>query len=446
MNVTSGTGSPLDPQAPDLSGAVTEPKQVSPRVVAAGAIGSIVEYFDFGIYGFVATILAVHFFVAEDPTAALLATLATFAAAFVLRPLGGVLFGHFGDRHGRRNALAATVGLMAVASGLIGLLPTYAAIGVGATVLLVLARIAQGIAAGGELGGAASFVSEFSPSRSRGLLCSTVQMGAVGGALLASLTVTLLNTILGEQAMTDWGWRIPFLLAIPLGGVGLWIRARLVDTPRFAALEEKDEKSRTPVVALFREQPGALTRCIGLSILLFSAYYVAYVYVNIHMQTVVGMPANTAFWSTTLTLAVAVAAMPFFGALSDRVGRKPVFVGGALAGLVLPVPAFLLFDAGGAVAIIAHVVLGLVDAALMGVAFSAFAEMFTTRVRYTGIALGFNVGAAAAGGTAPYACTWLVDVTGSNLSPAYFLMVTAVITLVAALGMRETAGTALRDA
>jgi MHS family proline/betaine transporter-like MFS transporter len=325
-------------------------------------------------------------------------------------------------------------------------LPTYAAIGVGATVLLVLARCAQGIAAGGELGGAASFVSEYSPNTRRGLMCSTVQMGALGGALLASLAVTLLNTVLGEQAMTDWGWRIPFLLAIPLGGVGLWIRSRLADTPRFAALEEKDEKSRTPVVALFREQPGPLLRCIGLSILLFSAYYVAYVYVNIHMQTVVGMPANTAFWSTTLTLAVAVAAMPVFGALSDRVGRKPVFMGGTIAALVLPVPVFLLFDAGGAVAIAAHVVLGLVDSALMGVAFSAYAEMFTTRVRYSGIALGLNIGAAAAGGTAPYICTWLVDVTGSNLSPAYFLMATAVVTLVAALGMRETAGTALRDA
>lgn len=437
-----------NPEArPTSAGAadIDTPTRVSPRVVAAGAIGSVVEYFDFGVYGYVATILATNFFVTQDPTAALLATLATFAFAFVLRPVGGVLFGHFGDRYGRKNALAATVVMMAVASGLIGVLPSYAAIGVGATVLLVIARCAQGIAAGGELGGAASFVAEHSPNARRGLFCSTTQMGALAGALLASLTVTLLNAGLGETAMNDYGWRIPFLIAIPLGAVGLWIRSRLHDTPRFAALEAKDEKASAPVVDLFRHEAGPLAICVGLSVLLFAAYYVAYVYVNIHLQTVVGVEANTAFWSTTATLAVSTACMPFFGALSDKVGRKPVFLGATIAGLVLPLPVFLVLESGGATAIAAHIILGLVDSALMGVAFSTFAELFTTRVRYTGIALGFNIGAASAGGTAPYICTWLVSETGSNLAPAYFLMGAALITLVAAVKLRETVGTKLRD-
>lgn len=422
-----------------------ERPRVSPRVLAAGAIGSVVEYFDFAVYGYVATILAAHFFVNQDPTAALLATLATFALAFGLRPLGGVIFGHFGDRYGRKNALAGTVLLMAAASGLIGVLPTYAAIGVGATALLVLARCVQGIAAGGELGGAASFVAEYSPNHRRGLLCSTTQTGALTGALLASLTVTLLNTILGPDSMSDWGWRVPFLVALPLGLVGLWIRVRLADTPRFVALEENEQRSNAPVVELFRSHGGALAKCVGLSILLFSAYYVAYVYVNIHLQRVVKVPAGTAYWSTTATLAVATVCMPMFGALSDKVGRKPVFLGATVGALLLPIPGFMLLNQGGGVAVASHIVLGLIDSALMGVAFSAFAELFTTRVRYTGIALGFNVGAAVAGGTAPYICTWLVDVTGSSLSPAYFLMATAVVTLVATLAMRETAGSDLRD-
>lgn len=421
------------------------PQKISPRVVLAGAVGSVVEYFDFGVYGYVATILATHFFVSQDPNAALLLTLATFALAFVLRPLGGVIFGHFGDRYGRKNALAATIVFMALASGLIGVLPTYAAIGVGATALLVLARVAQGIAAGGELGGAASFVAEYSPKNRRGLFCSTTQTGALGGALLASLTVSLLNTSLGTEAMADWGWRIPFLIALPLGVVGLWIRTRLADTPQFVALAAKDERSSAPVVELFRSHRRALAQCVGLSILLFSAYYVVYVYVNIHLQKVVGMPAGTAFWSTTATLTVATLCMPLFGALSDKVGRKPVFIGASIAALVLPLPGFMLLNQAGGVAILSHIGLGLIDSALMGVAFSTFTELFTTRVRYTGIALGFNVGAALAGGTAPYICTWLVSNTGSSLSPAYFIMATAVVTLAAALTLRETVGTELRD-
>ncbi|QPP10424.1 MHS family MFS transporter [Streptomyces bathyalis] len=414
-------------------------------MIAAGAIGSVVEYFDFAVYGYVATILATHFFVSGDSQAGLLATLATFALAFVLRPVGGIVFGHFGDRFGRKNALAATVVLMAAASGLIGILPTYAAMGVGATALLVLARCAQGIAAGGELGGAASFVAEHSPSARRGLYCSTTQTGALAGALAAALTVSLLTTTLGASAMSDWGWRLPFLIAIPLGVVGLWIRSRLSDTPHFQLVAEQGEKVRAPVVQTFRAHGGALARCVGLSILLFSAYYVFYVYVSIHLQKVVGLSADLAFWSTTATLAVSTLLMPFFGALTDRVGRRPVFISASVAGVLLPVPGFMLFDAGTGWAVVSHVLLGLIDAALMGAAFSTFAELFPTRVRYTGIALGFNIGSAVAGGSAPYICTWLVDVTGSPVAPAWFVMGTALVTLVTAFTLRETSGTELRD-
>ena len=422
----------------------SQPTEVQPRVVLAGAVGSIVEYFDFGVYGYVATIIAAKFFISGDETAALLLTLATFGLAFVLRPVGGIIFGHFGDKHGRKNALAATVILMAIASGLIGILPTYAAIGVGAAALLVLARCLQGVAAGGELGGAASFVAEYAPSEKRGLLCAFVQTGALAGSLLASLVVTVLFTVLGEGLMNDWGWRIPFLIAVPLGVVGLLIRAKLAETPAFEEAEVEDETDSAPILELLRDHLPATLRCIGLSILLFSAYYVVYVYVNIHLQTVVGMEPRTAFWSTTLCLAVAVAFMPLFGALSDRIGRRAVFIGASLAAIVLPVPGFMLLDSGTAGAVGAHVLLGLIDSALMGVALSAYAEMFPTRVRYTGIALGFNIGAALAGGTAPYICTWLVANTGSHLAPAFFLIGTAVITLLTALTMRETKGLNLK--
>ncbi len=421
-------------------------ERIPARVVAAGAVGSIVEYVDFGVYGYVSTMLAAHFFVSGDGNTALLATLATFAVAFALRPVGGVLFGHLGDRYGRKNALAATVVLMAIASGLIGVLPSYAAIGVGATALLVLARCLQGLAAGGEISGAASYVAEHSPDAKRGLYCATTQTGALVGALLAALSVALLNTVLGESAMNDWGWRIAFLIAVPLGVVGLLIRARLADSPMFQEAEQRDGKRRAPFFETFRTHKVALLQCVGLSILLFSAYYVFYVYISIHFQKVLGFSSGTAFWSSAATLAVSAACMPFFGALSDRIGRRKVFIGASIAGLVLPVPGFLLFEAGPGWAVVSQIVLGLVDSALMGAAFSTFSELFPTRIRYTGIALGFNIGSAAAGGTAPYICTWLVGATGSSLAPAWFVLGTAVITLCAAFTLKETAGTRLRDA
>lgn len=433
----------------EVSSAGSAPQEkVSPRVIVAGAVGSVIEYFDFGVYGYVATILAVHFFASGDPIVALLSTLATFAVAFVLRPVGALVFGHFGDRFGRKNALAGTVILMAIASGLIGVLPSYASIGLGATILLVLARCMQGIAAGGELGGAASFVSEKAPVAKRGLFTATTQTGALGGSLLASLCILVLNLSLGDDIMHSWGWRIPFLIAIPLGLFGLWIRTSLEESEEFkeaqAAVAGVKQK-QAPVRDLFVKYPVKLIQVIGLSILLFSAYYIAYVYVSIHMQTSLGFSASYAQMSTTITLVVSVVLMPYFGHLSDAWGRKPIFIGATIAGFVLAIPAFMLFEAGGVIAVVSQVVLGLVDSALMGVALSAFAEMFPTHVRYTGIAFGFSVGAALAGGTSPYIATWLVEVTANPLSPAFFLMGTALITFVAALFLKETRGIDLQD-
>lgn len=417
---------------------------VSGRIIAAGVVGSVIEYFDFAVYGYLVTILAVHFFSGDDPISTLLATLATFAVAFVLRPIGGILFGHFGDRYGRKNALAATVILIALASGLIGVLPTYAQIGVWATILLVIARSVQGLAAGGELGGAASFVSEHSPDSKRGFYASTTQTGALAGSLLASLTVTVLNAALGTDAMNSWGWRIPFLIAIPLGLFGLWIRSRLDESESFEKIRSSHTTLSSPFMHLWTSHTREVAQVIGLSVLLFSAYYIAYIYIGIHLQTFLGISRDLAFLSTTITLAIAVVTMPMFGALSDCVGRRAVFIGASVAALVIPVPAFLLLEEGGAVTVTTHVVLGLIDAALMGVAMSTFAELFPSQVRYTGIAFGFSASAALIGGTSPYIATWLVNTTGNLLAPAYFLMATAVVTLLTSFTLRETARMALR--
>ncbi|KID30802.1 arabinose efflux permease family protein [Prauserella sp. Am3] len=433
------------PRPPDASEAEV-PQTIDKRVVSAGLVGSVVEYYDFGIYGYLATVLSVVFFAdGTDPTTALLATFATFAAAFVLRPLGGLVFGHLGDRLGRSRILAVTILSMCVATVAIGLLPTYAAIGVGAAFLLVAARCVQGIAAGGEVGGAAAYVAEKSPPRHRGLLCSTVQLGALAGALLASVTVATLNSLLSEQQLADWGWRIPFLLSLPLGLVGLWIRFKLEDSVHEDELSSGGGLSSAPAAELVRAHLPALLRTLGLSALLFAGYYVVYVYASTHLQRTAGFSADAAFWSTTVTLIVSCLAMPLFGHLADRYGRKPLLLGSAVAFGILALPGFALMSASSyPLAVGAQVVLGLPESALMGVVFATFAEMFPSRVRYTGIALGFNLASMSVGGTAPMICLWLLERTGNSLAPAWFLIATAVVSAATALTLRETRGSVLR--
>jgi MFS transporter, MHS family, proline/betaine transporter len=419
------------------------------RITVAGGIGTFVEYYDFTAYGFLAVTLAHVFFPSQDPTVGLLSTLAVFAAAFVLRPLGGLLLGHLGDRYGRKPALAWAVLAMALSSAAIGLLPGYASIGVWATVGLVLLRTVQGLSAGGEIGGAATYVAEWSPHGRRGLLCSTTQLGNLLGVLAGSVLIAVLYAALSGPAMVSWGWRVPFLLSLPLGLVGLYIRRRLDETPEFIELRARTAANPAanpatpaahPVSTALRRDWAGIARVAGFSVGSFAAYYIVYVYSSTFLQRQGGLTAAQATWSTTGALVLAAATVLGWGALSDRVGRRPVLLGAFIAMAVLAYPAFVLMSSGHpALALLGQAALGLCEAAVMGTILATYTELFGTRTRFSGFSLGYNLGSILTGGTAPYIATWLIGRTGDPRSPGLFLVAAALVAVVTAVTLPETA-------
>ncbi|MGH3585170.1 MAG: MFS transporter [Pseudonocardia sp.] len=421
------------------------PRQSQGRVIRAAIIGTVVEYYDFGIYGYMATFVAALFFVSEDPTASLLGTFAAFAVAFFLRVPGGILFGHIGDRYGRKKALSWTILLMAVATAAIGALPSYFTLGVWATVGLVLCRCLQGFAAGGELGGANAFVTESAPARWRATQTSMVNSGTYFGSLFASLVALGATSILTHEQLLEWAWRIPFLLSLPIGLVGLWIRTRLEDTPQFQALEEQGEVKKVPVTELLRTNRSGLLKIIGLGPLITGGYYIASVYAATYLQTTAGHSSQVAFLSTAIALVAGAIALPLSGHLADRIGRKPVFFLGSGAAVVLGVPMFMLMAAGPAwQAILGQTVLFVCVSVVNGTSYVAYAEMLSASTRYSGLALGNNVTNTFVGGTAPFIATWLIGLTGQPLAPAGFFVFCALITLGTTFFITETRGCALR--
>ncbi|WP_420037192.1 MFS transporter [Streptomyces sp. cg28] len=413
------------------------------RSVAAGAVGVFVHWFDWAAYAYLAGTVATVFFPSDDRTTGLLAVFGVFAVSFGIRPIGALVFGPLGDRIGRKRTLSLVIFMMSGATLTIGLLPGYDSIGIAAPILLVALRLIQGFAAGGEFGSAASFLAESAPRRRRGFGVSWLEVGSLLGFLAGSFVFLLLSSGLDDAQLTAWGWRIPFLVAAPLGIIGFIIRNKIEDTPEYRALEANDAVPSSPARELFRSHKRELLQAAGLMTAMHVPFYAVLTYLVTYETDHLGHSADNAALLSTVISLLGLVLVPLFGGLSDRVGRKPVFVGATVALLVLSTPAFLLMRAGLVGTWIAGLLLGAILAAILGTYAVWSAEVFPTRTRQSGLSVAYNVTAALFAGTVPYLMTVLISATGSTLVPGPYLMVFAVGGLVAALSLKETAGSAL---
>ena len=366
------------------------------KAVVAGSIGNFIEWYDFSVYGFFATVIASQFFPSEDQVASLLATFAVFAISFFMRPVGAFVFGHFGDSVGRRSTLAVAVILMGLATFMIGVLPTYGQIGVLAPVLLVVARLLQGLSAGGEWSGSASFMVEYAPEDKRGLYGSWQQFSIVAGLLVGSGIGGILGSVLSEDALNSYGWRIPFILGILVGLVGLYLRLRLEDTPAFRVIEEKAEVESAPIKESLGEHYGESLTAIGFTVGWTVSYYVLLTYMPTYLSSTLGFPLPLALASNAIGLVVLMALIPLTGALSDRVGRKPLLVGFSALISLLTYPLFLLISQGTfLLVVLGQVLFGVIISLFSGPGPAALVEMFPTNVRYSALGISYNIAVAA---------------------------------------------------
>ncbi|WP_428374923.1 MFS transporter [Lichenicoccus sp.] len=405
------------------------------RVVVASVIGNALEWYDFTVYAFLATIIGHRFFPHSGPTVALLQTFAVFGVGFVARPLGGLAIGLFGDRKGRKPALLLTIGLMAAGTGLIGALPDYATIGVWAPLLLVVARALQGFSAGGEWGGSASFLVEWAPARRRGLYGSFHPGSIFLGQLIGTAVADLLVVLLGRADMEAWGWRVPFLLGALIGPLGLLARRRIGETPVFIA-------ARTDTAPARRLSAGKLLFAFCFVSVQSVAIYIYLSYFPTFLQHDAGWTAREALTSTVLATIATGCAVVGSGALSDRIGRKPVLLFSCLVFLLLSYPLvwLILHGATHALAVLVQCALGANCGLFIGSMTAALVEMFPTRSRLTGLSTSYNLASMVFGGFAPFIATGLIAATGAAISVTYYVILGAVVSLPAVLAFRETAG------
>jgi MHS family proline/betaine transporter-like MFS transporter len=416
-------------------------RPVSKRPILAAAVGNFVEWYDYSIYGVLAVVLATLYFPEHDKTAAVLLTFSGYAVASVLRPGGALLFGALGDRFGRRATLSAVVLLMSVATAAIGMLPTYEDVGVWAPVLLFACRALQGLSAGGEYGGSATFLAEYAPAHKRGLYASWQTWTVLLSFLVGSLLGALLTRGLGEETLMSWAWRIPFLLALPFGLIGLYLRMRLDETPAFTALKEQDALPEAPLREALKEHRGPLARVWGLAMFGTVATFVFLTYSATYAVVVLGNSLQLSLVGLSIGLVVGLVLCPFVGVAADRWGRRPVTLGATLACLILTYPGFLLMGQDSDLAVIGGFVLFCVLITLLtGAAPAVLTEAFPTRVRYSGLSMGYTVAASLTGLLTPFAIDWLIKNAGAAGGPALWVCAAGVFGLAAAVTLPETRG------
>lgn len=412
------------------------------NAVAAAIVGNTLEWYDFVIYLYLAAIIARNFFPSADETAGLLATYATFGTGFVARPLGAIVLGWMGDRFGRKLTLVVTMTLMAAGTLMIGVLPAFQSAGLAAPVLLVLARLVQGFSVGGEWGNSAAFIVEWAPEGRRGFLSSLQQCSVVAGLLLGSGITAFLSTVLDPAAMENWGWRLPFIVGAFIGPVGVYIRSRIGETPAYDRATK--QRASVPLDNASRVEP--LLQAFGIMIVSAAQFYIFLGYLPTHMEKYAGLGSAQALWSTTLALGLVMVAVPFFGLLSDRIGRKPLLMASCMAFVILPYLVFANLQAGATFSnvLLWQLIVALGIALYSGALPSALSELFTTRTRTTDLSIANAAAVTIFGGFAPYIATWLITQTGSPLSPAAYVIACAIASGIAVFSIRETAHLKLR--
>lgn len=440
--VASPSGMPLVAPA---EGAAVEPGTLR-RVLIASFAGNFVEWFDYASYGYFATVIAHVFFPEISPASALLATFAVFAISFIIRPIGGIVWGHVGDRIGRRTALSYSIIIMSGATFAIAFLPSYTQVGFLAPILLLLVRMVQGFSASGEYAGASAFIAEYAPTARRGFYTSLVPASTAAGLLFGSLLSAVLFAVLSEPQMQSFGWRLPFLLAAPLGLIGLYIRLRLEDTPKFRALEEAHHVPNTPVKELFTVYWREILIALGVSCLNAVGFYIILSYMPTYLSTELNVGKTESFIMTSITLLVYTGLIFLMGQISDRFGRKTLLIAASVLFAVLTVPLFMALDGASLpVILLVQIAFGALLTVNDGTLPCFMSEIFPTRVRYSGFAFSFNVANAVFGGTAPFVATWLIGTTGNKLAPGWMLVAAALVALAAMIASRETAGKPLAD-